>query len=194
MGQGTYRLSDWMLHNWSRAGLVLGIGLLLIAPLVLKGVGVAVFLIYLWLPFYMLHQYEEHAEGTFLEWYERMMPGIAPVLTERKLLVVNLVTVWLGFLVALYVAFLVRPALGLAAPYLALVNAFMHVGQLLRWRCYNPGLWTALVIFIPGAGYTISALSAAGAAWADNALGLGIAMLVHIFLFALGRGLIGKQL
>jgi hypothetical protein len=183
-----------MLHNWSRAGLVLGIGLLLIAPLVLKGVGVAVFLIYLWLPFYMLHQYEEHAEGTFLEWYERMMPSIAPFLTERKLLVVNLVTVWLGFLVALYVAFLVRPALGLAAPYLALVNAFMHVGQLLRWRCYNPGLWTALVIFIPGAGYTISALSAAGAAWADNALGLGIAVLVHIFFFALGRGLIGKQL
>ena len=129
MGQETYRFSDWMLHNWSRAGLVLGIGLLLIAPLVLKGVGVAVFLIYLWLPFYMLHQYEEHAEGTFLEWYERMMPGIAPFLTERKLLVVNLVAVWLGFLVALYVAFLVRPALGLAAPYLAFVNAFMHLSR-----------------------------------------------------------------
>jgi hypothetical protein len=92
----------------------------------------------------MFHQYEEHAKGTFLEWYKRMMPGIAPFLTERKLLVVNLVVVWLGFLVALYAAFLVRPALGLAAPYLAFVNAFMHIGQFLRWRCYNPGLWTAL--------------------------------------------------
>ena len=155
--------------------------------------GVAVFLVYLWLPLYMFHQYQEHAEGTLLEWYERMMPGIAPFLTERKLLVVNLVVVWLGFLVALYAAFLVRPALGLAAPYLAFVNAFMHIGQFLRWRCYNPGLWTALAIFIPGAGYTISELSVAGATWADNALGLGIAVLAHSFFFALGRGMIGKQ-
>ena len=41
MGQETYRFSDWMLHNWSRAGLVLGIALLLIEQNVVQSLDVA---------------------------------------------------------------------------------------------------------------------------------------------------------
>jgi hypothetical protein len=189
-----YQFSNWILHNWSRAGLVLAVVLLALAPLVFESMGLAVFLIYLWLPLLMLHQYEEHATGELLKWYERRMPGIAPFLTERKLLLVNLGSGWLLFTIALYAAFFVHPGLGLAATYIALVNASMHIGQALRWRAYNPGLWTALILFIPGGVYTIFALSAAGATRAENLIGLGIGFLAHIFFFALGRGWILKTL
>jgi hypothetical protein len=189
-----FQFSGWILHNWSRAGLVLAIVLFALAPLVFQSMGLAVVLIYLWLPFLILHQYEEHARGELLEWYKRMMPRIAPFLTERKLLLVNLGSGWLLFTIALYAAFFVRPGLGLIATYMALVNSLMHIGQALRWRSYNPGLWTALILFIPGGVCTIFALSTEGATRADNFLGLGIAFLAHICFFALGRGWFWKTL
>jgi hypothetical protein len=46
-----YHFSNWLVHNWSRAGLVLAAGLFILTPLVFKSSGLAVSLIYLWLPF-----------------------------------------------------------------------------------------------------------------------------------------------
>ena len=77
-----YRFADWVVHNWSRAGLLVAVLLLAIAPIIYHSSGRAVFLIYLWLPLYMLHQYEEHGQGKFLEFHQRMMPRIAPLLTD----------------------------------------------------------------------------------------------------------------
>jgi hypothetical protein len=162
--------------------------------MVYVGSGAPVLLIYLWLPIYMLHQYEEHGQGTFLDFYRRMMPSIAPYLTERKLLVVNLGTVWLFFVASIYAARYSQWSLALYAPYLSLVNALMHVGQLIAWRSYNPGLWTALALFIPGAIYTIHAATAVGAALNDNLIALALAILVHGFFFALGKGWIARRL
>src|SRR6516165_6737102 len=95
-----YHFSNWLVHNWSRAGLVLAAGLFILAPLVFKSGGLTVGIIYLWLPFYMLHQYEEHSTGNFLGWYKRRMPGIAPFITEPKLILVN-VGLWVLFIIAL---------------------------------------------------------------------------------------------
>ena len=38
---------------------------------------------------------------------------------------------------------------GLAAPYLMLVNVVAHLAGAVRWRVYNPGLWTACGLFAP---------------------------------------------
>jgi len=46
-----------------------------------------------------------YERGGSLDYYKRMMAGIAPFLTERKLLAVNVCIVWLLFLVATYAAF-----------------------------------------------------------------------------------------
>jgi hypothetical protein len=189
-----YRFADWVVHNWSRAGLLVAVLLLAIAPIMYHSSGRAVFLIYLWLPLYMLHQYEEHGQGKFLEFYQRMMPRIAPLLTERKLLVVNLGIGWLLFVAALYAAVYGWFWLALYVVYLALINAIMHIGQFVAWRSYNPGLWTALVLFLPGAGYTLPALAALGATRSDNLIAFGLGVLAHVFLFALGRGWIAAQL
>jgi|SRR5215831_1388398 len=186
--------SHWVLENWSRAGLLTALVLLLLAPLVYVCTGVPQLLIYLWLPIYMFHQFEEHGQGTFLEFYRRMMPDIAPHLTERKLLVVNLGTVWLFFVGSIYASLYNKWSLALYAPYLSLVNALMHVGQLIAWRTYNPGLWTALALFIPGAIYTIHGLTAVSATLNDNLAAFTFAVLIHAFFFALGKGWIARRL
>ena len=189
-----FRFSVWILDNWSRAGLLAAVVLLLIAPLIDRGMCRVVLLTYLWLPFYMLHQYEEHGQGTFLDFYRRMMPRVAPYLTERKLLVVNLGTVWAFFLVSLYAAFYLHFWLALYPAYLSLINACMHVGQMVAWRSYNPGLGTALVIFLPNAAYSIHVVAAAGATYRDNLIAFGLGFFAHVFFFVLGRGWIAEWL
>ena len=189
-----YRFSHWVVENWSRAGLITAIVLLLVAPLIGRTCNRVLFLVYLWLPLYMLHQYEEHGRGTFLEFYRRMMPRVAPMLTDRKLLLVNLGIVWSLFLAAIYAAGYGLFWLALYPTYLSLLNALMHVGQGIAWRSYNPGLWTALVLFLPGSAYTIYIFKIAGATEADNLIGFALGILAHAFLFALGRGWIAERL
>jgi len=189
-----YDFAKWLLHNWARAGLVLAVVLLALAPLIERTGNHTTLLVYLWLPIYMLHQYEEHSSGKFLAFYQRRMPNIAPALTERKLLVVNLGAVWLLFLMAIYAARFGYLGLALYAPYLSVINAVMHVGQLTAWRSYNPGLWTAVLLFLPGGVYTIYALSSAGATYSSNLLGFGLGLLAHVLLFALGKGWIATRL
>ena len=170
-----YGFAQWLLHNWARAGLVVAVVLLALAPLIERMGNHTTLLVYLWLPIYMLHQYEEHSSGKLLAFYETRMPGIAPALTERKLLIVNLGAVWLLFLMAIYAARFGYLGLALYVPYLSVINAVMHVGQLIALRSYNPGLWTAVLLFFPGGVYTIYALSSAGATYSSNLLGFGLA-------------------
>lgn len=186
--------AQWLLHNWSRAGLVVAVLLLALAPLIARTGDHTTLLVYLWLPVYMLHQYEEHSSGKFLAFYKKKMPGIAPALTERKLLVINLGAVWLLFLMAIYAARFGYLGLALYAPYLSVINAAIHVGQLIAWRSYNPGLWTAVLLFFPGGVYTIHALSAAGTTYSSNLLGFGLGLLMHLFLFTVGKGWIAARL
>ena len=168
--------------------------LFVLAPLIGRTGNHALVAVYLWLPFYMIHQYEEHGQGTFLEFWRRMMPQVAPTLTERKLLLVNLGAVWVLFLVAIYGVQYRLFWLALYATYLSLINAMMHIGQWVAWRSYNPGLGTALVILIPAAGYSIYLLRAAGATLTDNLIGFGLGFLAHFFFLALGKGWILAKL
>src|SRR5262245_49196506 len=120
-----------------------------------------------------------------------MMPHIAPYLTERKLVVVNLGTVWLFFVRSIYAAVYNECSLALYAPYLCIVNALMHVGQLIAW---HPGPWTALALFITGAIYTIRAVTAVSATLNDNLVAFALALLGQVFFFALGKGWIARRL
>jgi hypothetical protein len=100
--------------------------------------------------------------------------------------------VWLLYLVSFYAAWFGNFAVALYAPYLAGVNALLHVMWWLRFRVYNPGLVTALILFAPGAYYTI--VSVPGAATVDHVTALGGAVLVHLVLVGLGRGTFLKAL
>ena len=55
----------WIFSNWMYAGLVAGIFLLVLVPLLTGIWTLALLLVYLHGPVYMLHQVEEHAADRF---------------------------------------------------------------------------------------------------------------------------------
>lgn len=149
---------------------------LLYAPFALAGRGAALALIFAAGPAYMLHQIEEHAGDRFRAYANAKIFGGREGLTRAAVLWVNLPGVWGVNIAALYAAQFYGPGWGLTAPYLMLVNALAHAGVALRFRDYNPGLVTALTLFLPLGGATLLAVPASAA---QHGLGLGLAAAIH---------------
>ena len=107
---------------------------------------------------YLVHQFEEHGIDIFgrayaLIGYAQIVIadiGSAPGFTLTPLVIYrsNTLFVWLPFLAALWGnRRFIWP--GLAAAGLVLTNAILHIG-IAAWRQeYNPGLVTAIVLFVP---------------------------------------------
>lgn len=180
MTQEPYRFTAWFRTNWSRAGIPAAIILLALSPFLLRGLSLALFLVFLQLPVYMLHQYEEHGHGAFRAFVNHMMGKDRDILTDNAIFWINVLGVWVVDLFALYLAVYVNVSLGLFAIYLTLVNAALHIVMSLALRRYNPGLWTSIVLFVPVGGYALYRVSVdSHATLGAQALGAGIAIVIH---------------
>ena len=179
----TYRFTRWFVQSWSRVALPLSLGLLLFSPFILRGTGFLPFLVFLHVPVYMIHQYEEHAHGRFRDFVNQTLGGGKLILTDQAIFWINILLVWALDLCVLYATFYWATTLGLIAAYLTFVNGLSHISIALVQRRYNPGLWTSIVLFIPLGGITLVALSTAThATLSDHILGLGCALLGHAFI------------
>ncbi|HEX5504874.1 MAG TPA: HXXEE domain-containing protein [Thermomicrobiales bacterium] len=178
----------WFMQDthWSRTGVPLAAGLLLLAPLVRRGVTRSTLLAYLQLPVYMLHQYEEHGHGAFKRDVNALVPPTVGHLTDGAIFWINILGVWGVDGLATALAATSRPGAGLLAPYLAVANAAIHVGVALKQRRYNPGLGTALALFLPFGAYSIRAIGRDTAATPRAHLrALGLALGLHGIAVAL---------
>ena len=176
----TYRFTSWFIQSWSRVGIPLGIVLLLLSPFLLKGIGVILFLVFLQLPVYMFHQYEEHAHGRFRDFINQMIGGGKLILSDTAIFWINILLVWVLDLCILYIAVYWNSSLGLIAAYLTLVNGLSHIIVALVQRRYNPGLWTSIVLFLPlGAASIVILTMATQTAILYQVVGLVSAILVH---------------
>jgi hypothetical protein len=177
--------------NWVYGGVLAGIMLLALMPLFAAGGwSLAFTLIFLLLPVYMLHQYEEHDADRFRLYVNREIGHGAEVLTPAAVFVINIGAVWALDVVVIYLAARVDLGLGLIAAYLALVNAVVHILGAIRGRSYNPGLVTAIVLLLPASVAAIAAIDGAGAgSLRDHLIGIVIAIAVHaaIIAYALRR-------
>jgi hypothetical protein len=173
---------NWLVRQWQwpAASLFGGCFLLSLAPPVYHFAGLALTVVFLHLPVYMLHQFEEHTGDRFRKYINLHIAGGREALTPIATFWINSLGVWAVDLVAIYLAAFVRPSLGLIAVYMALVNGVLHLGPTLARREYNPGLWTALAMFLPLGCCGPYVLNAAGADWQDHAIGFGAAAAVHV--------------
>lgn len=101
---------------------------------------------------YMLHQIEEHLwPGGFRQFTNAHVFESGrddwPVDADGVALV-NIGYVWLPVAAAALFPHALR-WLGLAWIALTLINAVIHVVTSIRFRCYNPGLATSVVLFLP---------------------------------------------
>lgn len=135
--------------NWVYGGFMAGFILLALAPVLTHGWPLAELLVYLVLPIYMLHQFEEHDADRFRLFINAHIGKGREVLTPGFVFLINVVGVWWVVAATLWAVHSVDIGWGLAAIYLVLVNAVLHVIQMIAMRRSNPGVWTAIVLFLP---------------------------------------------
>ena len=70
-----YRLGPWILDNWSRMALPFAVLALCSLPVFLTCANLPLVLLYASLPVYMIHQYEEHAHGRFVGFFNSTIGG-----------------------------------------------------------------------------------------------------------------------
>lgn len=175
------RSYDWLVGRWQwpYAGAFAACFLLALLPIVWSELGTAAMLIYAQLPAYLLHQEEEHGEDRFRTYVNGNLGR--EVLSRPATFAINLLAVWVLIVAAFLLAYYVNPAWGLLAVYLTGVNAITHVAVALRERAYNPGLATAVALFLPlsiwGAIEVTDAYAVSGAVQASA---IAVAVLGHL--------------
>src|SRR5579859_3773207 len=95
MSQQPYRFGDWFVQNWSRVALPTAAILIFLSPLAYKAGGTIGLLAYLLLAFYMVHQYEEHAEGKFKAFANKLLAHGQPKITDQAIFLVNIIAIWI---------------------------------------------------------------------------------------------------
>ena len=177
--------------NWVYGGSLVGLLLLLFTPALSRGWSPTLLLVFLTLPAYMLHQYEEHDADRFRLFVNEKVGRGRELLTPLDVFVINVGFVWLGLSLAILVAFRFGTGWGVVAGWFLVINAIVHLADALALRRYNPGLWSGLVLFLP---LGLATLFAAGAhaSLAQQAIGLGLVVALHAGIVALALSRRGR--
>lgn len=164
--------------NWVYGGALAGVLFLALAPLVMPGLTVGGRFCYLALGAYLLHQYEEHDNDRFRRFVNQTVARGRAGLSPADVFLINIPGVWGVIGLALWLAERVAPGWGLIAAWLILVNALAHIGQALAMRRTNPGVATAVVLFLPLGAVMLRALGPL-ATLSQQALSLALALAIH---------------
>jgi hypothetical protein len=169
-------VSYWVYGGFLAAFLLLGL-----MPTFTRSWDLALILVFLQLPVYMLHQLEEHDDDRFRRFINDLIGGGRDVLTKGAVFVINVPGVWGVNLVSILLAFFLDLGFGLIGIYLTLINGLVHLAQALRLKRYNPGLITAVFLFLPVGGFALAAVIKSGTATVGyHLLGLGSAVAIHL--------------
>jgi len=144
--------------HWVYGGFLAGLMLLALTPVLTDRWTTGLTLVFLSLPLYMLHQYEEHDDDRFRRFVNMHMAGGRDALTVSAVFWINIVGVWAVLTAVIWLTHRVSPGWGAIAAYLVLINGVLHVVQAFALRCYNPGLATAVVLFLPFGVWTLAAI------------------------------------
>jgi hypothetical protein len=180
---GRYRLGSWIVDNWSRMALPFAILALCSLPIFSSAENLSLILLYTLLPLYMIHQYEEHAHGRFVEFFNATVGKGYGVLTKVSAFWINILEVWVAFLITFYLARYVAIGFALVPIYMTLVNGLTHVIASLALRRYNPGLYTSVVLFFPWCVFLLFYFSRiTPSSLLFNGIGLLAAIIGHVII------------
>ena len=181
-------MRERLIKHWVYGGALAGFLLLILFPLLTASWPAALALVFLQLPIYLLHQYEEHDDDRFRTFFNQTTGGGKEVLSPLAAFVINVPGVWGVIALATYLAAKIDIGLGLIAIYLAVVNGLVHIAHALHFKRYNPGLITGTLLFLPLGAYSIGQVQqAGGGGYAAQALGIGVAVGMHAAIIAYAR-------
>lgn len=174
-----------LIAYWVYGGALAGILFLVLTPILISSWPAALVATFLLLPAYMLHQLEEHDDDRFRKFFNATIGKGREVLSSAAVFVINVPGVWGVIAISLYLGRDVNPGFAFVAVYLVLVNAVVHVIHASVFRRYNPGLWTAIFLFLPLGAWTLWLLQRAGAgSLAFHATGFLFAVAIHAAIVA----------
>ena len=166
---------------WVYGGFLSGILILGLLPEFARHWSLGLLAVFLQLPVYMLHQYEEHDNDRFRLFVNNAMGGGQELLTPLAVFIINVPGVWGVIAASFFLATNVSLGYGLIAVYLTLVNAIVHVMHSVIFRAYNPGVATAVLFFLPASVFGIVTLQQTGQIeWYHHLLGILIAIAIHV--------------
>ena len=154
----TPRPLPWLDRNWPFVGTAVLCFLVALLPLLVRTWPRPPLIVCLLLAAYQFHQIEEHYGDRFRRYVNEAVLGGVNALTPRATMWANVGGVWGGYLATLLLTVLVDPGFGLVAAYTTVINAGAHTVGAIVTRSYNPGLLTALVLFVPLGGWAVIAL------------------------------------
>jgi hypothetical protein len=174
-----------LIANWVYGGFLAGVLLLALTPVLAAAWPRALLGTFLCLPIYMVHQYEEHDDDRFRLFVNQLLGGGREVLTPAAVFVTNIFGVWGVIGASFWLAARVNLGYGLIAAYLLLLNALIHIAQAIAGRRYNPGLVTAIALFLPFGVFCMHAVRRAGDGTPlMHATGIVVAIAVHAAIAA----------
>lgn len=172
---------SWVYGGTAAAGM-----LCLIALGLFHLIGATLSAVFLLMPAYMLHQFEEHFDDRFRRFVDQAIGQGRPVLTRQDIFLINVPGVWGLFAGAFALSATLALGYGLIPAYCALINVFMHVAPAIKMRRYNPGLISALLLLLPSSTWAITLLSQAeGVTGQHHLLGIGLGIAIHAGIMVL---------
>lgn len=181
-------MEEWLNQHWVPAALSTAIVLTLLLPVLAPCRNAPWLLIYSLLPAYMFHQVEEHTGDRFREFVNRRLFRGTDALARAAILWINLPGVWGVGLLSIYAASFGGTTWGLSLVYLTLINAVLHIVAAIGWGEYNPGLWTALTLFVPLSATALAlVIKESGFHWIEHVTGIAVGLGIHVAIVVYTR-------
>lgn len=171
--------------HWVYGAFLAGLLLLILFPVITQGWSAQDNLAFLVLPFYMLHQYEEHDNDRFRTFFNLTIGKGYPVLSKSAVFIINILGVWLVLALVYFAMRFLSPGWGVIAIYLIAINAAAHILPAIIERSYNPGLITACLMFVPLSVFY--AWTQSQITFTQNSVGFLIALGIHAAIIAYAR-------
>lgn len=179
-------MTNWLYKHWAKLSLFLAIIVIVIIYFFINPRNFLLFLIWIQLPIYLLHQFEEHNWNGFKNYVNKTVfkvkEGDFP-LNDKIIFWVNIPIIWI--LIPIFAGLSsVNMMFGLWIPYFAVFNSLTHVIVSIQNREYNPGLIVSLILGIPVGIYALILFySYIQVPVLISALSLLFAVLLHLIVF-----------
>jgi len=179
-------MTNWLYRNWAKLSVLLAIAITLLVIYFIKLENTVLFLIWIQIPIYLLHQFEEHARNGFKNYINKKVfpvQGGEYPLNDKNIFWINIPIIWI--LMPIFAGLSsVNIMFGLWIPYFAVFNSLSHVIFSIRNREYNPGLIVSLILGIPIGIYALIIFYSYTAVPAiTSIISIFFAVLLHIVVF-----------
>jgi hypothetical protein len=168
-GPALPRAGGWLRTRWPDLTGALAVLTLTLLILFVLPQNLLLFGIWVCLPVYFLHQFEEYVyPGGFLSMLNRTvsshaaLPDGSEPMSTAMACYINVGIIWVLFPLSAGIATFAGPAWGLWIPYFTVINGASHLARAITTRAYNPGLAVSVCLNIPVGLAVLSVAIAAG--------------------------------